>query len=31
MIQLVKKAKLKYFAYYCMVVGVGSSLWVILA
>ena len=31
MIQLVKRAKLKYFAYYCMVVGVGSSLWVILA
>lgn len=31
MIQLVKRAKLKYFAYYCMAVGTVSSLWMIFA
>jgi undecaprenyl-diphosphatase len=31
MIQLVKRAKLKYFAYYCFTVGALASLWTALA
>ncbi|MGA1364266.1 MAG: undecaprenyl-diphosphate phosphatase, partial [Schleiferiaceae bacterium] len=31
MIQLVKRAKLRYFAYYCFAVGTVASLWTVLA
>jgi len=31
MIQLVKRAKLKYFAYYCFAVGTVASVWTILS
>ena len=31
MIRLVKRAKLKYFAYYCFAVGTVASVWTVLS